>query len=794
MKPRTMRKIFGICILTISIVMLFSIQSIALSIDTHRAINVYIVDPSKGFSGYSLDKYLKNNLGMSDGVTAKFNSKIVQEWIGDGGVNEDDGVRWRNHFLNPINDEGLWDSFKSALKWATLPVGGQDFSWDDVRASYRDALIAKDKTTRESSFAKTFRGVGQIMHLVQDMSVPAHTRNDSHPISDGYESWAKKNINDAKKINYSAYNNYSPFNTSLFLIPQLFDTPQYNGTNPSITLSNNIGLAEFTNANFLSADTIFKNFDYPSYKPGISMAESPTTISGKRVLYLKKIGEGATINHFARAGRFLEKLPAEHKELNLTIKDDNIHQDYADLLIPRAIGYSSQVLKYFFRGQLDVSLGDGNIKIKNASDETISNGEFKLYYDNAGGGRTLLTSAAAMTLAPNGQGEQTITFNKPEGATSYMLVYQGQLGAETNAVIGKFVPVDNNLPMIYIAVGSQCIVWDVENEKIYDKVATDSSTPENPRYAVFPCDPTTISMWKEQQITTTMHNAPMWNCGRMEPPANGAEEQLCPFALDALGAMDTYSKIYDLSDAYPQYSSEDILIYSKNSKYDDGFLRSSNSDVIELNSAVWYRVKWERHGTGDSIVTRDYWWGTGLKQSSDVQEKYSFYSVGEPFGIPFFEIYNHQIFEREYYGKGQDDMPYVKGSWNATKLAPHRNSVIYKLAWSDKLVLHVAYVTAVMSKEENNYDIIYDDITVSGPGTSVLQPRVQGLKVNLDYKKDRLIKDGKYDLGHIPVASANLKTAIQDLIDKRYMDLGLPVTDIPYNMFMDVIFYEVKSI
>lgn len=174
MKPRTMREIFCICILIISIVILFTIQSIALSIDTHSAINVYIVDPSKGFSGYSLDKYLKNNLGMSDGVTAKFNSKMIQEWIGYGGEEEDSGIRWRNHFLNPINNKSLWDSFKSALEWATLSVGKQDYSWNDVRAYYRDALTAATPKAREKNFAKTFRGVGQIMHLVQDMSVPAH--------------------------------------------------------------------------------------------------------------------------------------------------------------------------------------------------------------------------------------------------------------------------------------------------------------------------------------------------------------------------------------------------------------------------------------------------------------------------------------------------------------------------------------------------------------------------------------------------------------------------------------------
>ena len=106
MKSRTIKKIYGICILIISIIVMLVVNSIALSPNAHKAINIYIVDPSKGFSGYSLDRYLKNNLGISDGVTAKFNSKMLQEWIGDGGAKEDAGFRSLNHFLNPLTDKG----------------------------------------------------------------------------------------------------------------------------------------------------------------------------------------------------------------------------------------------------------------------------------------------------------------------------------------------------------------------------------------------------------------------------------------------------------------------------------------------------------------------------------------------------------------------------------------------------------------------------------------------------------------------------------------------------------------
>ena len=83
------------------------------------------------------------------------------------------------------------------------PVGAQgeeSYSWHDVRSYYYQALTAADKTTRENNFAKTFRGLGQVMHLVQDMSVPAHTRDGQHIFGEGYETWGKEFLNEVNQV------------------------------------------------------------------------------------------------------------------------------------------------------------------------------------------------------------------------------------------------------------------------------------------------------------------------------------------------------------------------------------------------------------------------------------------------------------------------------------------------------------------------------------------------------------------------------------------------------------------
>ena len=209
---------------------------------------------------------------MKEGTETYFRSGYLDQqvfkWLGYGGEEEDAGFRSLNHFLNPFNDKGF-SGFYSALQWASLPVAAQPFSpfasWNDERYYYFKALTSVDKTTRDDYFAMTFQGIGQVMHLVEDMSVPAHVRNDIHPPpfwNDGYENWAKES-EDVSEVNFKpiCFTLYNSF----FLIPQLFDINGYDGTNPEITTtSNSIGLSEYTNANFFSGDTInAAKFPYP---------------------------------------------------------------------------------------------------------------------------------------------------------------------------------------------------------------------------------------------------------------------------------------------------------------------------------------------------------------------------------------------------------------------------------------------------------------------------------------------------------------------------------------------------
>jgi hypothetical protein len=76
------------------------------------------------------------------------------------------------------------------------------------------------------------------MHLVQDMSVPEHARNDGH-VAYAYEEWVRDKPStldnayaNAMFFNMAALTQPSPFGAAPVPIAKLFDNEQYYGNNP----------------------------------------------------------------------------------------------------------------------------------------------------------------------------------------------------------------------------------------------------------------------------------------------------------------------------------------------------------------------------------------------------------------------------------------------------------------------------------------------------------------------------------------------------------------------------------
>ena len=184
--------------------------AIAYEVNTHENMNESISTYSTMFS---INEYLVENLNITLAIDSMLRGKQIRKWLAYGGKKEDDpywslgplnpNLRFVNHFHNPLEEDparaGLWGDglfgrwlADSAMLWAQAAVGAQPhgghYSWHDARNYYLTALTAPLKGMRDQGFADTFRAVGQVMHLVQDMGVPEHARDDGHFFK-AYEAW-----------------------------------------------------------------------------------------------------------------------------------------------------------------------------------------------------------------------------------------------------------------------------------------------------------------------------------------------------------------------------------------------------------------------------------------------------------------------------------------------------------------------------------------------------------------------------------------------------------------------------
>jgi hypothetical protein len=175
-------------------ILLLALPASSLKVETHDAINQHIAENNT--VGFSLDDYLKGNLGLTNGykeiiIKGGISNRPVQWWLGQGGIQEDESLlRSRNHFHNPLKP---WDDagYRKGIEWGHSSILwaqdlGNDYSWQNVRKYYHIALTGRDftdnvvapsKDARDVYFADTFRGLGQLMHLVQDAASSLYCRH-----------------------------------------------------------------------------------------------------------------------------------------------------------------------------------------------------------------------------------------------------------------------------------------------------------------------------------------------------------------------------------------------------------------------------------------------------------------------------------------------------------------------------------------------------------------------------------------------------------------------------------------
>ncbi len=432
----------------------------------------------------TLNDVLTEKLTISQGIKKKLKKgkieQTITEWISFGGEAEDygywpkdspDNSRAFNHFHDPTkewNNAGLDNVINnlylvnylrypvSAILWG-LDSGRQDFiwnfsgdwSWGNAKELYyiylagknfEGDLIANTEVERNAHLADSLRAVGQVMHLLQDMSVPLHTRNDVHILpliknqkaSWTYETYTSGLVNFLNyTANFSVQNlinipNPDPAYYDISPVSGLFDRNQYDG-NSAPTNNEELGLAEYSNANFFTGDTMWNDeneYPYPSKEQtnyseswwNINNVEQVDAEDGKidQRIYIMKQNDDGSDTHLAVARYWLEEIATSIGSFvvidhGLKLKyafemDEVCWKDNANDLIPRAVGYSAALLDYFFRGKIEISVPSGNVysiiegsispqrftfikaKLKNKTvNETNENGDVVSYEDMGAG-------------------------------------------------------------------------------------------------------------------------------------------------------------------------------------------------------------------------------------------------------------------------------------------------------------------------------------------------------------------------------------------------------------------------
>lgn len=469
----------------------------------------------------NLNEVLIGDLGLRDGIQTQLQHPsgaraTISKWLEDASRLEDNpACRAGNHFHNPLKSfmsSGVTDrpffinsvcastpfaTIISAVRWGTGytdpatrgPQTGNPFDFDAARLSYFNALTLRTPQDREGALTQTFEALGHVAHLIQDMAVPAHTRNDflSHlsfcvPRFTSIDRWCENLFERFVRRNREVVDAAAAFPAVTFDAQpptRFWDIDQYTGGNPAADAVQ--GLAEYSNGNFASDNTIFTDslsandphaFPYPrSSSTDLSaLVQQSFTVARlvvgedrivDRGLYVAKITDGETMDFFAKATYLTRDLidTVPESVLRLAFQlDDRVHREYAAKLLPRAIGYTRGLFEYFFRGRLDVDVAQADpsdpaivrIQGTNMAREGLINGTLTLYADDPDGMRTAVAAVDATptfnVTADAGGPVQSTRFRLSDNAERLVAVYKGTLGNEPagtdpdrqpGAVIGK---------------------------------------------------------------------------------------------------------------------------------------------------------------------------------------------------------------------------------------------------------------------------------------------------------------------------------------------------------------------
>jgi hypothetical protein len=489
----------GIIILVASISSAFAYDDL-----THNQITKEAYKTSVLHAGYlgnlgmsETDKFDVSDISTNGNMIDDEDNNLVNDgsplgWLREGSIDEDNldlpTIRFRHHFFNPIDGSGLHFTVSAIFPITGYPAPSwgleddatyaeQQYSIKHARDYFYKGLTMTTKKDRDHNIALTFRTLGQVIHLLEDMAQPQHTRNDPHggffglglpfPQIFGQLSRYEAYVNRKDTRNTFAYSGYP--------------VVAFNDYRSYFAASGGEGISQFSNRNFVSQGTNFTRLEQGNHALGFP---EPTLdldnthdeliqatdidgnpVSGVMTFFGNTIADNYTGDTSAQNDKmttyslFDQDLIKRYKDPTFTLNDRN-YNAAANILLPRAVGYSAGLLNYFFRGQIDavnpqMTTTGATMKIKNntpneaveKTDATPGKFVVSYQYTPSGGGDSVYGVSNEVELAesiPSGSEsatEYSFTFTDSIPADArdveYTLVFRGKLGNEDDAVAAQ---------------------------------------------------------------------------------------------------------------------------------------------------------------------------------------------------------------------------------------------------------------------------------------------------------------------------------------------------------------------
>lgn len=285
-----------------------------------------------------------------EGTVAVPREKTLSSWIIDGGFTADEPELYQGmrHFYDPKNTAapyltdhrffsesvgffmahfnlGVYGETNfpkiSAVEWAFDKSNANLYSYPYAKMYFTKALLSDDRNNEY--YGKAWRGVGETMHLISDMTVPAHVRNDGHGIEYKYYEW---DIDP-----YEATTHGGTIRANAGYPPARLN---YGGDLQSLMKS----IALFTNEHFISQDTN-DNYSLPDLtRPASDDGYIHGTVDGNDYRVARSMSSWQ---------KFLDIRAMPNMLVSNPSLDGNVLADQKRILIPTAIRGSAAVLDRF---------------------------------------------------------------------------------------------------------------------------------------------------------------------------------------------------------------------------------------------------------------------------------------------------------------------------------------------------------------------------------------------------------------------------------------------------------------